>query len=101
MVRPLLLSGLLLLAALPVHSQSYSPPAASTTVIAQIRFDIATPLDPKLHQRFQECDTHDTCDGHPARYKCSTDPSRNTVFLKLSDGTIFFDAKMAIDADGA
>ena len=101
MARPSLVGGLLLVAALPVHSQSYSPPVKSASLVAPIRFDIATPLDPKLHKRFQECDTHDTCDIGSSRFKCSTDPSRNTVFLKLADGTIFFDAKMAVDADGA
>ena len=79
----------------------YSSPTASASVIAPIRFDSATPLDPALHNRFQGCDDHDQCDGKNLKYKCSNDPNRNHVFLKLADGAIFFDAKMAIDADGA
>ena len=102
MIRAIILVGLSLVAfTRPLRSQSYSPPAASVSVLAPIRFDSAKPLDPALHQRFQGCDDHDQCDGKPLRYKCSNDPNRNTVFLKLADGTIFYDAKMAIDADGA
>ena len=33
------------------------------------------------------------------KYKCGNDPNRNSVFLKLAGGTIFYDAKIAIDAD--
>ena len=82
-------------------SQSYSPPPASASVIAPIRFDSAKPLDPELHKRFQGCDDRDQCDGKALKYKCSNDPNRNSVFLKLADGTIFYNAKMAVDADGA
>jgi len=35
------------------------------------------------------------------KYKCSNDPNRNSVFLKLAGGTIFYDAKIDTDADGA
>jgi hypothetical protein len=102
MIRISFVIGLSLLTSAPLLlSQSYSPPAASASVIAPISFDSATPLDPVLHQRFQTCDDHDLCDGEPPKYKCSNDPSRNSVFLKLKDGTIFFNAKMAVDADGA
>jgi hypothetical protein len=43
------------------------------------------------------------CDGKQLEdpYKCSGDPSRNTAFLKLQGGVIFYDAKMALDADGS
>lgn len=83
------------------NDSAYSPPAASASVIAPIKFDSATQVDLALHQRFQTCDDHDLCNGKPVQYKCSNDPNRNSVLLKLKDGTIFFDAKMAIDADGA
>jgi len=80
---------------------AYVPPTTSASIVAPIRFESATPFDATLHQRFQDCDDHDLCDGKTVNDKCSTDPSRNTVFLKMPDGTVFFDAKMAIDADGA
>src|SRR4029077_11008591 len=78
---------------------AYVPPTTSASIVAPIRFESATPFDATLHQRFQDCDDHDLCDGKTVNDKCSTDPSRNTVFLKMPDGTVFFDAKMAIDAD--
>lgn len=80
----------------------YVPPPASASVVAPIQFNSAELLDPKFHQRFEDCDQEDICDGVKlTKDKCSTDPSRNTTFLRLADGTIFFDAKMAIDADGS
>lgn len=87
---------------LEAASQStYSVPSVSAPLVAPIRFDSAQNLNDRFHARFEQCDKHDLCDGNPAAYNCSTDPNRNTVFLALSDGTVFFDAKMGIDADGS
>jgi hypothetical protein len=68
-----------------------------------IGFNSAQLLDQKFHARFAMCDKSNICDGVELKppFQCSGDPSRNTVFLKLADGTIFYDAKMAIDADGS
>jgi hypothetical protein len=95
------LVGMSLLAAHAGAQSTYVPPKASASLLSPIRFDSAQTLDQKFHMRFDECDKHDLCDGQPLVYKCSTDPNRNTVFLKLADGTIFYDAKMGIDADGS
>jgi hypothetical protein len=54
-----------------------------------------------FRDRFLECDLKDTCDGKAQQYGCSKNPNRNSMVLKLKDGTIVFDGKMALDADGS
>lgn len=61
----------------------------------------AQPLSETWRQRFAECDKHDTCDGQTLRRGCSHDQNRNSVLLKLADGTVFFNAKMGLDMDGS
>ncbi len=81
---------------------TYVPPPASAAIVSGIPFASAQPPNGDFHQRFAGCDQHDLCNGQPVlKNKCSTDPSRNTVLLKLEGGVIFFDGKMAIDADGS
>jgi hypothetical protein len=55
----------------------------------------------RFRNRFRECERRNTCDGQRLRYGCSRDPSRNTAILRLPGGTIFFDGKMGLDADGS
>lgn len=55
----------------------------------------------KFHYRFIECDTKNTCDGKKLRYGCRDDKNHNTTILKLKNDTIFYDAKMGLDADGS
>jgi len=81
---------------------TYTPPAASSQAVAGIDFASGIPLT-SLQSRYSTCDQTDMCDGKPVRknYSCKTDPSRNTAILKLKNNVIFFDGKMAIDADGS
>lgn len=81
---------------------TYTPPAASAAEVAGINFDAGLPLT-ALHTRLSLCDRSDFCGTKKLKspYRCSSDPSANTVLLKLRDGVLFYDAKMAIDADGA
>jgi hypothetical protein len=85
-----------------VARATYTPPAASAAEISGIDFKSSQSL-PTLQSRFSTCDRTDMCDGTKLEkpYKCSSDPSHNTAFLKLKGGVIFYDAKMAIDADGS
>jgi hypothetical protein len=100
--RLLLAVGLTMLTAMATAQSSYTPPKASAAIVSSIAFKSSGPVDAKFHNRFTECDHHDLCDGKVlAKYKCSTDPSRNTVFLKLTGDVVFYDAKMGIDADGS
>lgn len=55
----------------------------------------------KFHSRFMECDTNNTCDGKKLKYGCGNDPNHNSKILKLTNGTIFYDGKMGLDADGS
>ncbi|MFO1368262.1 MAG: glycoside hydrolase family 75 protein [Marinagarivorans sp.] len=60
-----------------------------------------TPVGQKFSSRFTECDTKNTCDGVKLKYGCNSDQNHNTTILKLKNDTIFFDAKMGLDADGS
>lgn len=72
----------------------YTAPSTDATTLRGIDFAKAQLILPELTQRFGICDAQDP----PG---CKVDPSRNTVILKFPDGTVFYDAKMAIDADGS
>ena len=72
----------------------YTAPPADAGTLQGIDFAKAQVILPELTQRFGACDAQDP----PG---CKVDPSRNTVILKFPDGTVFYDAKMTIDADGS
>jgi len=81
---------------------SFVPPANSQKLLTKIPFSQGQIVAESFHNKFSDCDAHNTCEGgHLKEYKCTTDPSRNTVILKLPPSTIFYDAKMGIDADGS
>jgi len=90
---------------LQAHAQ-YVPPAQSVRVLHGVDFAAARLIAPELTQLYADCDASTERGG------CKTDPARNTVLLKFPDsivgdgvvtteGPVFFDAKMAIDADGS
>ncbi len=72
----------------------YTAPSTDAGTLRGVDFAKAQVILPALTQRFGTCDAQDP----PG---CKVDPSRNTVILKFPDGTVFYDAKMAIDADGS
>lgn len=83
-----------------MKSGEYAVPASDTSALRGVDFASAQVLAPELTQMYQACDQQTTRGG------CATDPAHNTVILKFSDGEsapgpVFFDAKMAIDADGS
>jgi hypothetical protein len=95
----LLLVGLLLSPV--VYGQStFLPPAASASAVEGVNF-AGTAVGQKFRSRFTECDTKNTCDGKPLKYGCSSDKNRNTTLLSLKGGTVFYDGKMGLDADGS
>jgi hypothetical protein len=97
-----LLLGLLFLGCISAAAQAvYTPPPSSAAAVAGVDFAAARPIGERFSARFRECDTRSTCDGRPLRFNCRLDPSHNTVLLRLPDGTIFFDGKMGLDADGS
>jgi hypothetical protein len=55
----------------------------------------------EFRDRFLECDRKDTCEGNSLKNGCSKNPNKNSMVLKLKDGTVVFDGKMALDADGS
>ena len=78
----------------------YAPPASDAPLLRGVDFASAQVLAPELTQLFGDCDRQSGYGG------CAQDPAHNTVLLKFPDSTtapgpVFFDAKMAIDADGS
>ena len=86
---------------LQVQSQYYNPPKDSFEAVKTIPWALAKPVGERFRQRFQECDTKDTCNGKKLTYGCRKDQNHNTALLRFPDGTIFFDGKMGVDADGS
>ena len=82
------------LGTLAVAAVPYAAPGSDSSVLRGIDFSRAQVILPELTQRFGVCDEQEP----PG---CKVDPSRNTVILRFPDDTVFFDAKMAIDADGS
>jgi hypothetical protein len=78
----------------------FSPPPGSANVLEGVQLS-GESIGQKFRSRFQECDTQNTCDGKPMKYGCSSDRNRNSAMLKLKGGTIFYDGKMGLDADGS
>ncbi len=73
----------------------YTAPATDAKVLHGVDFAKAQLVDPQLTATYGACDQNT---GHGG---CYDDPARNTAILRFGDGTVFFDAKMAIDADGS
>jgi hypothetical protein len=67
----------------------FEPPSSSRAQVARVPFDTAEPMA-ALKARF------DAADQAPG----NRDPSRCKALLRFPDGTIFWSAKLAIDADG-
>jgi hypothetical protein len=83
------------------HGQAaYAPPPSSAAVLEGVSFS-GEAVGQKFAARFRECDTGNTCDGKPMKFGCSSDQNRNSALLKLRGGTIFYDGKMGLDADGS
>src|SRR5215216_5013167 len=97
-----LLSCLIFCSVISAVAQAvYIPPTSSAAAVEGIDFASAQPIGQRFSSRFRECDTRSTCDGRRLTFDCRRDPSQNTALLRLSDGTIFFDGKMGLDADGS
>ena len=88
-------------AASTIAQVSFVPPTASAAAVQGVPFSSAQSVGNQFRQRFKECESHNTCDGVKQKFGCSLDPSRNTALLRLPNGTIFFDGKMGLDADGS
>ena len=71
------------------NQPTFQPPPSSQDQVSGVPFDAAEPLA-DLKARF------DAADRKPG----NRDPSRCKALLRLPDGTIFWSAKLAIDADG-
>jgi Fungal chitosanase of glycosyl hydrolase group 75 len=98
-------------------SQTYSPPQNSASLTANLRFADAKPLDEDYRSQFVNCDGNgppglkDHFRGHslviPGRppnkqyYLCSRDPSHLGALLRMPDGAVFWQSKMALDVDGS
>jgi hypothetical protein len=98
---PIVICLLFLAAATTVAQPSFVPPSASAAAVQGVPFSSAQSVGDQFRQRFKECESRNTCDGVKQKFGCNLDPSRNTALLRLSNGTILFDGKMGLDADGS
>lgn len=73
---------------------SYTPPSSDVALLQKVRFDKADAFIGKTL-----ADTYAAADRDPRLAK--GDPSNCKALLKFADGTVFFEAKMAICADGS
>jgi hypothetical protein len=88
----------------PALTQSiYLPPSQSSSVLTDIPFDKAMPIDEAYRKEFENCDKKDIFKGikMPAFRGCSGDPNNLKALLKLPDGTIFWESKLSLDIDGS
>ena len=88
----------------PTFAQvTYTPPSQSKTILQDIPFDQAIPVDEKYRQEFTNCDKNNTFRGFPLSSirRCSRDPNNVKALLKFPDGTIFFESKLSLDIDGS
>jgi hypothetical protein len=99
-MRSIKVLAMLLLCNVAQSQEMFSPPEVSTAAVEGVKFQEEL-IGEKFRLRFSECDTKNTCDGKALKYGCSNDPNRNTTLLKLKGGTLFYDGKMGLDADGS
>jgi Fungal chitosanase of glycosyl hydrolase group 75 len=92
------------------QAADYAPPEASKDLLKSIDFSGATALDMDYHRQFLRCDGlaaggqgKDVFRGFAlhGHYRCSTDPSRVKALLKLGNGAVLWESKMALDVDGS
>ena len=99
-----LLASLLLAAGLTTAAaQQYQPPAASRSLVRSLGLDRAAPVSEEYRSQFALCDRTNVFRGRAQKgfHRCSTDPSHVKALLRLPNGAVFIDAKMALDLDGS
>jgi hypothetical protein len=95
-----------------VTAQSvYKPPPNSAELLKNVPWASARRVGDNFRKIYLGCDNCKKGNNYPCpnikkpgkvlKNGCSGDPNRNTTLLMFSDGTIFFDGKMALDADGS
>jgi len=99
--------AILLLAFLSVtvkaQQPTYAPPPASAATVAGVRFESAAPIDESYRAEFDRCDRENIFreEEMPGFRKWTDDPNKVKVLLRFPNGTIFFQAKLALDIDGS
>jgi hypothetical protein len=100
------------------YALAYEPPEVWKPLLSSVDFSTAKTLDEGYRQQFDACDhgvvgvgAKDHFRGHSLiilgkpkdkqYYLCSSDPSNVDALLKLKDGGIFWQSKMALDVDGS
>lgn len=81
----------------------HEPPSSSKDLLKNVDFAAAVPVDDDYRRQFRICDETNVfrnfhLSGH---YRCTTDPNHVLGLLKLKDGGIYWESKMALDVDGS
>jgi hypothetical protein len=77
-------------------------PVLAAPAAAPVPVDLSSgkTIDEEYRRAFAECDRSDRFEGH-AVHGCRNDPNAVTALRRLSDGTIAFVSKLAVDLDGS
>jgi hypothetical protein len=96
-------AALCLSLAAPQTARAYDPPAESKPLLQHVDLRAATPVDEDYRGEFTRCDATNKFRGHAlsGHYRCSEDPSHVEALLRLSDGGVYWESKMALDVDGS
>jgi len=87
----------------PAMAQTYEPPPASAALLENINFEDAVPVDEDYRAEFKRCDEENVFRGNTLSgwRKCSGDKNNVEALLRLEDGAIYFESKLALDLDGS
>ena len=90
-------------AATPVMAPDYRPPPASQSLLTQINFQAAQPVDEDYRAQFQRCDDRNEFRGYQlvGWRQCSGDKNNVRALLKLPSGAILWESKLSLDLDGS
>jgi hypothetical protein len=95
--------GLLAFGSSGGHGADYVPPAASAALLGAVDFRNAVPIDEDYRAQFASCDRNNVFRGFglTGHYRCASDPSNVKALLRLPNGGVYWESKMALDVDGA
>jgi hypothetical protein len=84
-------------------AEEYRPPPASLSLLSQLNFQSAKPVDEDYREQFKRCD-----DNNEFRHyqltgwrECTGDKNNVRALLRLPNGAILWDSKLGLDLDGS
>lgn len=96
-------SGMSFLPTVALAQSSYSPPSQSASILENVPFDQAIPIDESYRREYERCDQENIFEGVTMTgfRRCSQDKNNVKALLRFPDNTVFFEAKLSLDIDGS